>query len=214
MPRKITLTLSIVLASLICIGGFKYYELHTQKVFISKLLPHVKNSSLRFSNTQKMILGTETDRTYQNVPDEFEEAIKAVNENILATQTISEPKYKPIADKIINYQSIISNLLRSEKNSINANALLRAKMEAAKEANKIMQSTNNSYVIERANKLALEALEEAQKHIDQSSKSSEKSKNLLIEIQNIRKELATILPIDSLIEDATINQVIAKLSKQ
>ena len=214
MPRKIILASAIIILAIGCIGGLKYYEQHQEQNFISSISPALKNTSLRFSNAQKIILATDQDRTYQNAFDEFEKAIAAIDENILATQTITDQKFKNISDASVKYQSLASDILRSEKSGIKAHALYSAKMNAANEANQLLKSTDNNYVMQRANKLALEALEESLEHLNEISKSSEKSKNLLIEIQKLGNELATQLPKDSLIEESIIKPVINKLSKQ
>lgn len=107
--KKIFISLIIVMASL----GYFGFEQYQQSKLVDSLVPHIKNASLRLTNTIHYETDKNTKITYKELFEKIESDISELDKRMLEVQTLATPKTSETTDPAVAYLKSSQELLRA-----------------------------------------------------------------------------------------------------
>lgn len=198
--------IAAVVVVLIAIGGYAGVTLYKKHKFFEAICPHVKNSSLRLSNSARYETEKETKITFSELFGKLEADIAEIDKRILEVQTIATPSSKEITDPVLDYMKDSQELLRTLLTKYRKMMALKSADNWANQAVQELRTTNY-YGFEYAKKASDKSLKDLQKAIDGYEESILDVIAATKKLKGVYVKVAASLPGDTLVDPAIFEAI-------
>jgi len=208
--KKIVVAAVILLAS----GtGYVGYDAYSQDRFVRSLVPLVKNTSLRVSNSARYESDGDSTITYKELFERIESDVQEVDRNLLAIQTLSAPGTASITEPTVDYvragQACLRSLLAKYRKQLELSSAVSSADRAIKEI-----SGSSPYARELAERRSDEAIQRVGDAENEYKASLPEVVHAVTQLLELRERVGSIFPEDALIPVAQLETVAQKNAKK
>jgi len=195
---------------LVVIGaGYFGYGHYQRQQFIERLLPHVKNASLRVENSARYETEDDSKITFKELFDKLEADIAEVDKRLIEVQTLASPDTAALSDPVVAYlkgtQVYLRAMLLKYRKGL---AVSSASNWATQQIEDLRASSG--YGVDYARRSADKALKDLTQAQSEYNETIPELRVAAEKLKELRAPLALFLPADALVTESQIEAVIAK----
>lgn len=196
-----------VIASVLGIGGYFAYQQHLQTAFKESVIPHLKNASIRVTNSSALEVKP-TNITFKEVFERLDADVTEIDKRLIEVQSLSSSKTAKLADPAIEYLRAAQEFSRALSMKDRKTLAVSNSMDSFKDAVSDM-GTASRYSYEYAIKRADKAKADVSKAMDDSASAVKGLVKSATQLKAARDIAAAHFPEDALVANKQLDAVIA-----
>ncbi|MBH2071704.1 hypothetical protein [Janthinobacterium lividum] len=197
----------ILLVAIVGIGGYFGYQHHAQAAFVDSLTPHIKNASIRVTNSSELEIKP-SQATYKEVFDRLDADIAEIDKRLIDVQSLSSSKTQATSAPAIAYLRATQEFSRALSMKYRKTLAVNNSMDRFREA-VADQISASRYGSEYEKRSANRAQEDADKALKEAKEAIADFVKATASLKTARNAAAAYFPDDSLVSIMQLDNVAA-----
>lgn len=208
MKRLIVITVVAVIA----VAGYRGYTKYRRARFVESLVPHVKNASLRITNSARDATEDDSKITFKELFEKLESNINEIDKRLLDVQTLSSSTTKKVTEPTVHYlntsQVFCRSLLAMYRKRLAASIADDLVKKRLADQISAIGSSAFDYITRSAN----EAIEDSEKADKEYQASIPELLVAISKLKEARSSMREIFTVDALIPTEQLDAIAKKIS--
>lgn len=199
----------IAVALVIAIGGASFfgYQKHAEAAFVETLTPHVKNASIRVTNSSEIEIKP-SQATFKELFERLDADVSEIDKRLIEVQSISSAKTEKTTGPTVAYlratQEFSRSLSMKYRKTLAAKNSLERFTDSAKELGAV-----SGYGMQYARERFDRASQDADKAIEESKTATKDLVSAAQSLKDARSKVQDIYPAEALVDVKQLDAVIA-----
>jgi hypothetical protein len=203
--KKLTIGIAAIV---IAAGSYLAFMKYNENQFISSLAPHVKNASIRISNSSRLELEP-SQATFKELFDRLDTDVAEIEKHVVEVQSSSTEKTAAISAPVVAYLQAAQEFARAQSMKYRKRLAFRNAVDRSDDAIRDLRSASSygsGYALERSKK-SLDELTKANEEFESSVKE------FVVAAKNMREtesKISQMFPQDALVQTKQLDDIIER----
>jgi len=199
--------LAVAVAAAIIVAGYFGYQQHTETAFLDTLTPHLKNASIRVTNSSELEIKP-SQATFKEVFDRLDVDVTEIEKHLIEVQSISSSKTEKLSSPAIAYLRAAQEFSRALSMKYRKRLAASNSLDRYRDALKDRFAASG-YGYEHAKDRSDRASEDVDKAVAESRESTKDLQKATASLKAARAAAASHFPDDALVATKQLDEVIA-----